>query len=75
MLERIQQAGIAGLGGAVFPTHSKLDGRGQLTEILIVNGLEVNPTSPQDDRLMQEYADEIMDGIRYSSTCSSPSSP
>ena len=35
--------GVAGLGGAVFPTHSKLDGRGQLTEILIVNGLECEP--------------------------------
>ncbi|MBL0569333.1 electron transport complex subunit RsxC [Aeromonas hydrophila] len=64
LLERIQQAGIAGLGGAVFPTHSKLDGRGQLTEILIVNGLECEPYITTDDRLMQEYADEIIDGIR-----------
>ncbi|MDM5114475.1 electron transport complex subunit RsxC [Aeromonas salmonicida] len=64
LLERIQQAGIAGLGGAVFPTHSKLDGRGQLTEVLIVNGLECEPYISTDDRLMQEYADEIMDGIR-----------
>ncbi|MBL0652440.1 electron transport complex subunit RsxC [Aeromonas caviae] len=64
LLARIQQAGIAGLGGAVFPTHSKLDGRGQLTEILIVNGLECEPYITTDDRLMQEYADEIMDGIR-----------
>ncbi|WP_429080387.1 electron transport complex subunit RsxC [Aeromonas veronii] len=64
LLERIQQAGVAGLGGAVFPTHSKLDGRGQLTEILIVNGLECEPYITTDDRLMQQYADEIMDGIR-----------
>ncbi|WP_043129304.1 electron transport complex subunit RsxC [Aeromonas media] len=64
LLDRIQQAGVAGLGGAVFPTHSKLDGRGQLTEILIVNGLECEPYITTDDRLMQEYADEIMEGIR-----------
>lgn len=64
LLERIQQAGVAGLGGAVFPTHSKLDGRGQLTEILIVNGLECEPYITTDDRLMQQYADEIIDGIR-----------
>ncbi|MFM5532326.1 electron transport complex subunit RsxC [Aeromonas veronii] len=64
LLERIQQAGVAGLGGAVFPTHSKLDGRGQLTEILIVNGLECESYITTDDRLMQQYADEIMDGIR-----------
>ncbi|ATL93033.1 electron transport complex subunit RsxC [Aeromonas sp. CU5] len=64
LLERIQQAGVAGLGGAVFPTHSKLDGRGQLTEILIVNGLECEPYITTDDRLMQQYSGEIMDGIR-----------
>lgn len=64
LLELIQQAGVAGLGGAVFPTHSKLDGRGQLTEVLIVNGLECEPYITTDDRLMQQYADEIMDGIR-----------
>ncbi|MCX7126929.1 electron transport complex subunit RsxC [Aeromonas sp.] len=64
LLERIQQAGVAGLGGAVFPTHSKLDGRGQLTEILIVNGLECEPYITTDDRLMQQYPGEIMDGIR-----------
>ncbi|WP_421243875.1 electron transport complex subunit RsxC [Aeromonas sp. 601019] len=64
LLERIQQAGVAGLGGAVFPTHSKLDGRGQLTEILIVNGLECEPYITTDDRLMQQYSDEIIDGIR-----------
>ncbi|MCS3458690.1 electron transport complex subunit RsxC [Aeromonas sp. BIGb0445] len=64
LLERIQGAGIAGLGGAVFPTHSKLDGHGQLTEILIINGLECEPYITTDDRLMREYADEILDGIR-----------
>lgn len=64
LLERIQKAGVAGLGGAVFPTHSKLDGRGQLTEILIVNGLECEPYITTDDRLMQQYSGEIMDGIR-----------
>ncbi|MGL5031872.1 MAG: electron transport complex subunit RsxC [Aeromonas sp.] len=64
LLSRIQQAGVAGLGGAVFPTHTKLDGRGQLTEILIVNGLECEPYITTDDRLMQQYAAEIMEGIR-----------
>ncbi|MGL5948435.1 MAG: electron transport complex subunit RsxC, partial [Aeromonas sp.] len=64
LLARIQAAGIAGLGGAVFPTHSKLDGRGQRSEILIVNGLECEPYITTDDRLMQEHAREIMLGIR-----------
>ncbi|MBZ6064978.1 electron transport complex subunit RsxC [Aeromonas schubertii] len=64
LLTRIQQAGIAGLGGAVFPTHSKLDGRGQRTEVLIVNGLECEPYITTDDRLMRDYASDIIEGIR-----------
>ncbi len=57
----------------MFPTHSKLDGRGQLTEILIVNGLECEPYITTDDRLMQEYADGSWTASGCSSTCSSPS--
>ncbi|MGY3927421.1 electron transport complex subunit RsxC [Aeromonas simiae] len=64
LLARVQQAGIAGLGGAVFPTHSKLDGRGQRTEILIINGLECEPYITTDDRLMRDYAAEVIEGIR-----------
>ncbi|MEW7865521.1 electron transport complex subunit RsxC [Aeromonas diversa] len=64
LLGRIQQAGVAGLGGAVFPTHSKLDGRGQRTEILIINGMECEPYITTDDRLMRDYADEVIEGIR-----------
>ncbi|SIQ18811.1 electron transport complex protein RnfC [Aeromonas sp. RU39B] len=64
LLARIQQAGVAGLGGAVFPTHSKLDGRGQRTEILIINGLECEPYISTDDRLMRDYAADILEGIR-----------
>ncbi|QFI54499.1 electron transport complex subunit RsxC [Aeromonas simiae] len=64
LLARVQQAGIAGLGGAVFPTHSKLDGRGQRTEILIINGLECEPYITTDDRLMRDYATEVIEGIR-----------
>lgn len=64
LLARIQQAGVAGLGGAVFPTHSKLDGRGQRTEILIINGLECEPYITTDDRLMRDYAADILEGIR-----------
>ncbi|HIP76361.1 MAG TPA: RnfABCDGE type electron transport complex subunit C, partial [Psychromonas hadalis] len=62
IIEATQQAGIIGLGGAGFPTHVKL-ARAQDIKLLIVNGAECEPYITSDDRLMQEYAHEILQGI------------
>nr|WP_275658953.1 electron transport complex subunit RsxC [Shewanella sp. Isolate11] len=62
IISRVQQAGIAGLGGAAFPTHIKLKPVSDI-ELLIINGVECEPYITSDDRLMQEYSDEIMRGI------------
>ncbi|WP_394230338.1 electron transport complex subunit RsxC [Shewanella colwelliana] len=62
ILSRIQQAGIAGLGGAAFPTHIKLKPVSEI-ELLIINGVECEPFITSDDRLMQEHCDEIVSGI------------
>ncbi|MGJ5645828.1 electron transport complex subunit RsxC [Morganella morganii] len=64
LTDRIHQAGIAGLGGAGFPTASKLKGGGDLIRILIINAAECEPYITADDRLMQEHAGEILTGIR-----------
>lgn len=64
LLERIQQCGIVGLGGAVFPTALKVDGSARPNlKTLIINGAECEPFITCDDRLMQERADEILQGI------------
>jgi len=60
----IHQAGIAGLGGAGFPTASKIQGSLGHTKILILNAAECEPYITADDRLMQEHADEILLGTR-----------
>ncbi|WP_174875626.1 electron transport complex subunit RsxC [Vogesella oryzae] len=57
----LQQMGIVGLGGAVFPTHLKLAARELQT--LVVNGAECEPYISCDDRLMQERAADIVAGI------------
>ncbi|MFC3533583.1 electron transport complex subunit RsxC [Vogesella facilis] len=57
----LQQMGVVGLGGAVFPTHLKLAASGLQT--LVVNGAECEPYISCDDRLMQERAADIADGI------------
>lgn len=61
---RISQAGIAGLGGAGFPTASKLAGGMTSTRTLILNAAECEPYITADDRLMQEHADQILEGTR-----------
>ncbi|MCL1048976.1 electron transport complex subunit RsxC [Shewanella abyssi] len=62
ILKLIQNAGIAGLGGAAFPTHIKLSPVSDI-ELVIINGIECEPYITSDDRLMQEYSDEIISGI------------
>ncbi len=62
ILEKIQDAGIAGLGGAAFPTHIKLRPASDI-ELVIINGIECEPYITSDDRLMQEHSDEIISGI------------
>ena len=62
---RVGAAGIVGLGGATFPTAVKLNmGRENQIEILIINGSECEPYLSCDDRLMQERAEQIIDGVR-----------
>ena len=68
LLARIHQAGIAGLGGAGFPTASKLQGGLNSVTTLIINAAECEPYITADDRLMQEHAAEVVLGaqiLRY----------
>ncbi|AOM40090.1 electron transport complex subunit RsxC [Xenorhabdus hominickii] len=64
LLRRIQQAGIAGLGGAGFPTAIKLKGGQHNLNTLIINAAECEPYITADDRLMREHAYEVIEGIR-----------
>ncbi len=66
LINRIRDAGVVGLGGAVFPSAAKLC-RGQANGIdtLIINGAECEPYITCDDILMQNRADEVVRGIFY----------
>ncbi len=63
LVGRIHEAGIAGLGGAGFPTDVKLATGREKVEILIINGAECEPYISCDDRLMREEAQRIAEGI------------
>lgn len=62
MLGKIQHAGIAGLGGAAFPSHIKLNPASDI-ELLIINAIECEPYITSDDMIMREQSDAIMQGI------------
>ncbi|EOU9559039.1 electron transport complex subunit RsxC [Cronobacter dublinensis] len=64
LIERIHAFGVAGLGGAGFPTGTKLQGGGDKIETLIINAAECEPYITADDRLMQDCAAQIIDGVR-----------
>jgi len=65
ILQAIQDSGMVGLGGAAFPSHAKLAvPEGTKIHTLVVNGCECEPYLTCDHRLMLEYPEDLMAGIR-----------
>lgn len=61
----VGEAGIVGMGGAIFPAAVKLrQGRRFEIRTLLINGGECEPYLTTDDALMRERAAEIVDGVR-----------
>ena len=65
LIECIKNAGIVGMGGACFPTHVKLCPPKECAiDTLIINAVECEPYLTADHRLMLEYPDQIIIGIK-----------
>ncbi|MBB1410346.1 electron transport complex subunit RsxC [Pseudoalteromonas sp. SG44-17] len=62
LIDIIHDRGIAGMGGAGFPTYIKADSR-KAIEYFIVNAVECEPYITADDVLMREHAAGIIAGI------------
>lgn len=62
IIDTIHAAGIAGMGGAAFPSHIKLNPVSEI-DLVIINGVECEPYISADDRLMREYSQDILAGI------------
>ncbi|HUO83276.1 MAG TPA: electron transport complex subunit RsxC [Gammaproteobacteria bacterium] len=61
----VHEAGIVGLGGAVFPAAVKLEaGDRQPLDTLILNGAECEPYISCDDMLMRERAAHVVHGAQ-----------
>jgi len=65
LIDIIREAGITGMGGASFPTHVKI--RSALKDnidVLIVNAAECEPYLSNDNRVILEYSDELIEGLK-----------
>ena len=61
--DRLKQFGIAGLGGAAFPTYVKMQPSKDI-DVLIINAVECEPYITADDVLMRYHSDDIVTGIK-----------
>ena len=65
LLECIGAAGVAGLGGAAFPTAAKLElARSTGAELLLLNGAECEPWICCDDALLREQSAAVVLGAQ-----------
>lgn len=68
--QRIQSAGIVGLGGATFPTHVKLTPpKDKTIDTIVMNGAECEPYLTCDYRLMLDKPHEIIQGLKLVMKC------
>jgi electron transport complex protein RnfC len=65
LITKVAEAGVAGMGGAGFPTNVKLSPPpDKPIDTLILNGAECEPYLTADHRLMVERAEDIWAGCR-----------
>ena len=65
MAEILQSLGVVGMGGATFPTHVKLSpGEFKVIDTFILNGAECEPYLTADYRMMVEWADKVVQGVK-----------
>ena len=64
IIQRVQDAGVIGLGGAGFPTHVKLRPKNpEAIQYVIANGAECEPYLTCNDQLMRVHSAEIVEGL------------
>ncbi|MCC8102817.1 MAG: electron transport complex subunit RsxC [Clostridiales bacterium] len=63
IIDIVKEAGIVGMGGAGFPTSVKLKPAKPVDTILL-NGCECEPLLTADHRVMLEFADDVIYGLR-----------
>ena len=62
IIDHLRSMGLAGLGGAMFPTAAKLRGDWEDMDTLIVNGAECEPWISCDEMLMRSRPGAVIEG-------------
>ena len=63
ILTRIREAGVVGMGGAMFPTAFKIRGGIGKVDKLIINGAECEPYLNGDHLTMLNFPEQLLKGI------------
>ncbi len=63
ILKRIREAGVVGMGGAMFPTAFKIRGGIGKVDKLVINGAECEPYLNGDHLTMLNYPEQLLKGI------------
>lgn len=63
ILSRIREAGVVGMGGAMFPTEFKIRGGIGKVDKLVINGAECEPYLNGDHLTMMSFPDQLLKGI------------
>ena len=63
IVQIVKEAGIVGMGGAGFPTYVKLMPNKPIDAVLL-NGCECEPMLTADHRVLLEFADDIIFGLK-----------
>ena len=63
ILERIREAGVVGMGGAMFPTAFKIRGGIGKVDKLVINGAECEPYLNGDHLTMLNFPEQLLKGI------------
>ena len=65
IIAAVREFGIVGMGGGAFPTHVKLTPpEGVTLDTVLLNGAECEPYLTCDHRVMLEWADDVVYGLR-----------
>jgi electron transport complex protein RnfC len=67
--ERVEAAGVVGMGGGAFPTQEKLLRSAGKVDTLIVNAAECEPYVTADYRLLLERSEHILRGAQALARC------
>lgn len=63
-VEILKQNAMVGLGGSSFPTYIKFNTDAKI-DVVLINGVECEPYITADHRIMLEYPEKIVAGIKY----------